>query len=131
MTDLYTAYKKQTGIQYLAASHSSLPRWVVTKLGKALVDVGKVSWPREDPTFLAELQQLARCVGKVQGWQNVFASIQTFLLFTFVRKCFSVRRATNAQNVIGSCAVMMFMDVNVSLRGGKVDGEEVFCVRLL
>ncbi|CAN0149336.1 unnamed protein product, partial [Pylaiella littoralis] len=45
--------------QYLAASHESLPRWVVTKLGKALVDVGKVSWPQEDPDFLTELMQLA------------------------------------------------------------------------
>lgn len=48
-------------MQYLAASHASLPRWVVTKLGKALVDVGKVSWPQEDPKFLDDLQQLARC----------------------------------------------------------------------
>ena len=46
-------------LQYLAASHASLPRWVVTKLGKALVDVGKVSWPQEDPDFLTELMQLA------------------------------------------------------------------------
>ncbi|CAM9999012.1 unnamed protein product, partial [Ascophyllum nodosum] len=45
--------------QYLAASHASLPRWVSTKLGKALVDVAKVSWPREDPDFMTELQQLA------------------------------------------------------------------------
>lgn len=48
-------------LKYLAASHASLPRWVVTKLGKALVDVGKVSWPQEDPDFLTELMQMARC----------------------------------------------------------------------
>ena len=52
---------RDVGTQYLAASHASLPRWVSTKLGKALVDVAKVSWPREDPDFMTELQQLARC----------------------------------------------------------------------
>ena len=31
-----------------------------TKLGKALVDVGKVSWPQEDSDFLTEILQLAR-----------------------------------------------------------------------
>ncbi|CAM9639583.1 unnamed protein product [Ectocarpus sp. 13 AM-2016] len=50
---------RKTLFQYLATSHASLPRWVVTKLCKALVDVGKVSWPQEDPDFLTELMQLA------------------------------------------------------------------------
>ncbi|CAM9898790.1 unnamed protein product [Laminaria digitata] len=45
--------------QFLGTSHASLPRWVVTKLGKALVDVGKVSWPQEDSDFLTEILQLA------------------------------------------------------------------------
>lgn len=63
--------------QYLAASHASLPRWVVTKLGKALVDLGKVSWPQEDSDFLTELQQLARCApGGPDGQRGVGKAVQ-------------------------------------------------------
>ncbi|CAM9280671.1 unnamed protein product [Sphacelaria rigidula] len=46
-------------LQYLATSHESLPRWVFTKLGKALVDVGKTAWPHDDPNFMTDLQQMA------------------------------------------------------------------------
>lgn len=61
-TNPWDQQQQQLLLKYLAASHASLPRWVVTKLGKALVDVGKVSWPQEDSDFLTDLMQLARYI---------------------------------------------------------------------
>lgn len=45
---------------FLVTEWNAQPRWVSTKLGKVLVDAGKLSWPKQDPAFVEDIIGLAR-----------------------------------------------------------------------